>query len=240
MRIYLPENLDPGKSLLLDREFKKRLVRVMRLRPGDSLEVFAPGKHWECRVAEILPDGIKLEPVRELPSPPPPSLAICLGHALTRGEKFDWLVQKATELGVTEIIPLVTHRTIVKPDQIYPRLQRWNEIAEQAAGQSENAYPPDIYLPETPASFLQRKHDGLRLILLERAGVHSIKEVFDKIHGNRITVVVGPEGGWTPEESRAFTDAGFQSVSLGRRILRAETAGLAMLAIIQYQLGDLN
>ncbi len=240
MRIYLPENLDPGKPLLLGRDFKKRLIRVMRLRTGDSLEVFAPGKHWECCVTEILSDGIKLEPVQELPCPPPPPLRICLGHALTRGEKFDWLIQKATELGVAEIIPLITHRTVVKPAQTHPRLQRWNEIAEQAAGQSENAYPPAIYPPETLHSFLQRKHEGLRLVLLERTGGQPLKEPLGTLSANSITVVVGPEGGWTPSESRAFSDARFQSVSLGQRILKAETAGLAILAILQYQLGDFS
>jgi 16S rRNA (uracil1498-N3)-methyltransferase len=240
MRIYLPQDLSLRKALILDREHKKRLVRVMRLREGDSLEVFTPGKHWICRISRVLQDGIELEPVQLLPTPPAPKLRICLAQALIKGEKFDWLIQKATEVGVTEIIPLITQRTIVKLTRTDNRVQRWNEIAQQAAGQCENAFPATVHFPETLSVFLQRKSAGPRLLLQERSTTQLLKEFLRGVNENSITIIVGPEGGWAKEEISQMLNAGFQTVTLGSRILRAETAGLAMLTIIQYELGDLG
>ena len=209
MRIYLPEAIHPDKPFTLGRDFKKRLIRVMRLKPGDSIEVFTPGHRWICRLSQVLPDAVQLEPQQELPAAPTPRLKICLGQALMRGEKFDWVVQKATELGATEIIPLLTQRTVVKALHIENRWERWNEIAEQAAGQSENSYPPAIHFPERISDFLKRNPESLRLILHERIGALPLKQALLKDNVDSITFVVGPEGGWAPEELQAFESAGF-------------------------------
>lgn len=237
MRIYLPDDLSLHKTFLLGREHKKRLIRVMRLRAGDTLEVFTPGKHWICKITEIHPDGLELEPLEEKAIAELKGPKICLAQALIRNEKFEWLIQKATELGVHEIVPLITQRTRIKPTHMEGKLTRWNEIAEHAAGQSENSNPPTIHPPIHLTKFLQIPIPGDLLLLRERNQSGSLRETIRNLKSN-ITVVVGPEGGWAEEELQRLQDAGFRDVSLGRRILRAETAGLAMIAIIQYELGD--
>lgn len=237
MRIYLPDDLSLHKTFLLGRAHKKRIIRVMRLRAGDTLDVFTPGKHWICKILEIHPDGLKLEPVEEKAIVELPGPKICLAQALIRSEKFEWFIQKATELGVNEIIPLITQRTLIRPAHREDKLIRWNEIAAHAAGQSENSNPPTIHLPRNLTTFLQTLIPGNLLLLRERNRSGSLKETLRGLKGN-ITVVVGPEGGWAEEELQLLRDAGFQDVSLGRRILRAETAGLAMIAILQYEFGD--
>lgn len=240
-RIYLPITLTAGKPLVLDRNYKKRLTRVMRLGIGDTLEVFAGGGRFLCRIARIFSDGIELQAEQELPSPPRPKRRLILGQAIPKGERFDWLLQKATELGVAEIYPLLAERTIVHPENVEHKLQRWNEICEHAAEQSENAFPSLVYPPESLQQFLQHTPDGLKLILAERQPQpRPLADILSGSQDYSITYIVGPEGGWTPVEMDAAKSAGFMPVHLGARILRSETAGLAMAAILQYQLGDFS
>jgi 16S rRNA (uracil1498-N3)-methyltransferase len=238
MRIYLPDSLSIHQPLLLGRQHKKRLIRVMRLRTGDTLEVFTPGRQWSCQITKVFAEGVELVPMEEKILPELPGPRIRLAQALIRHEKFEWFIQKATELGVNEIFPLVTQHTVVKPVHVEEKLQRWNEIAQQAAGQSENAYPPIIYTPEHLESFLKRPSPENLLFLQERDASQTIKKVVRNLTGNSITAIVGPEGGWADQEIELLQQVGAKSISLGRRILRAETAGLALIAIIQYELGD--
>jgi 16S rRNA (uracil1498-N3)-methyltransferase len=236
MRLFLPEANWQNDTLFLDRDVKKRLVRVMRMRPGDRLEVATPQHHWECELQEIVADGVILKKLSELPSPPQNRLRLILGQAIPKGDRFEWLIQKATELGVSEIHPLITERTIVRSENSAKKVQRWNEIAAAAAEQSESDQPSIILPPETLNIFLKNISDGLKLLLHEREGAYSLKEILTKTYDiNSITFVVGPEGGWTKEEVTTLEQAGFQKVHLGSRILRSETAGLVLTAIIQYE-----
>ena len=223
----------------LNREYKKRLVKVMRLKAGDPLLVLTPGKKWDCKVQQILPDEITLEVVRENDAPAP-SLHLILGQAIPKGDRFEWLIQKATELGVAEIYPLITERTIVKPGQDSAKIQRWNEIAEHAAGQSENSLPATVHAPMNLQNFLDAPtHADLRLLLHERKEGVSLQESLrtqNNLH--RIMFIVGPEGGWTESETERFLEAGYHLIHLGPRVLRAETSGLVVATLLQYELGD--
>jgi 16S rRNA (uracil1498-N3)-methyltransferase len=222
----------------LDREYKKRLVKVMRLKSGDSLQVFTAGKRFECRVQQISPEEIELKVLQEFPVVPP-ALHLRLGQAIPKGDRFEWLIQKATEIGVTEIFPLITERTVVKPDHVAAKVQRWNEIAEQAAGQSENSYPTIIHAPQTLPSFLEQTSEpGLKLLLHERKDSRPLQRILTDHDINRITFVVGPEGGWTDGETERLISSGYEPLHLGPRILRAETSGLVLATLLQYELGD--
>lgn len=236
MRLFLREANWQNDTLSLNRDIKKRLVRVMRMRPGDPLEVATPQQRWECELKEILPDGVILKKLSDLPSPTHNRLRLILGQAIPKGDRFEWLIQKATELGVSEIYPLITERTIVRPENSTKKVQRWNEIASAAAEQSESDQPCLIWPPESLNVFLRRSFEGLKLLLHEREGAASLKEILSTFHyNNSITFVVGPEGGWTKEETTTSEVVGFQKVHLGSRILRSETAGLVLAAIIQYE-----
>lgn len=222
----------------LDREYKKRLVKVMRLKSGDSLQVFTSGKRFECRVQQISPEQIELKVLQEFPVVAP-ALHLRLGQAIPKGDRFEWLIQKATEIGVTEIFPLISERTIVKPDRVGGKVQRWNEIAEHAAGQSENSFPTIIHAPQTLPSFLEQPVEpGLKLLLHERHDSRPLRKILANCDTNRITFVVGPEGGWTEGETERFISFGYEPLHLGNRILRAETSGLVLATLLQYELGD--
>lgn len=222
----------------LDRDYRKRLVKVMRLKSGDSLEVFTSGKRFQCSVQQISPEEIELKVLNEFPVAAP-ALHLRLGQAIPKGDRFEWLIQKATEIGVTEIFPLITERTIVKPDNVAAKVQRWNEIAEHAAGQSENSFPTIIHSPQSLPSFLEQSVDpGLKLLLHERKNSSSLHQLLKGHNTNRITFVVGPEGGWTDKETELLINSRYLLLHLGPRILRAETSGLVLATLLQYELGD--
>ncbi len=237
MRLFLAQAKWQNDTLTLDRDIKKRLVRVMRMRPGDRLEIATPQQRWECELQEIIPDGVILKKISDLPFRTQNTLRLILGQAIPKGDRFEWLIQKATELGIAEIHPLITERTIVRPENSDKKVQRWNEIASAAAEQSESDQPCVVLQPEPLKIFLQRSFDGLKLILHEREGAVSLKELLNtkSYYNGSIIFMVGPEGGWTQEETTAIEEAGFQKVHLGSRILRSETAGLVLAAIIQYE-----
>jgi 16S rRNA (uracil1498-N3)-methyltransferase len=238
-KIYVTQQPEEG-IFRLDREQKKRLVKVMRLKTGDPLLVITSGNKWECRILQILPDEIDLQIVRRMETPPPPAIHLILAQAIPKGDRFEWLIQKSTELGVAEIFPLITERTVVKPGNITGKVQRWNEIAEQAAGQSENAFPCIIHPPEPLPSFLLKPiNSQLKLLLHERKDAIPLRRVLaNNSEAHRIIFVVGPEGGWTEAETEQMTASGYNRIHLGPRILRAETSGLVMATLLQYELGD--
>jgi 16S rRNA (uracil1498-N3)-methyltransferase len=240
VKIFVRESPSSSGLLHLDRNVKKRLIKVMRLHAGDGIAVYSDGKHYECRIEKILPDAIELRVVKELPKAFTTGLHVVIAQAIPKGDRFEWLIQKATELGAAEIFPLFTARTVVKPTNLPARLQRWNEIAEHAAGQSENIYPPVIHAAATLEEFLANKPSGMKLLLHERESAHDLRSAIELHSGEPITIAVGPEGGWTREETDDLVEAGYRKVHLGNRILRADTAGLALLAILQYELGELG
>jgi 16S rRNA (uracil1498-N3)-methyltransferase len=239
-KIYLRKLDATDGTLRLGREHRKKLVRVLRLGAGDPVEILSPGRRAEYRIAAVQPEEIELERVREMEAPPEPRCRLILAQAIPKGDRFDWLIQKATELGVAEIHPLITERTIVRPDDPEGRMQRWNEIAASAAAQCEGAFPAWIHPPVPLGEFLEVEQPGVRILLHEREGYFSLHSLLDNVRDSRITFVVGPEGGWSPEETAALTRAGYARVQLGRRVLRSETAGLVLAAILQYCCGDFS
>ena len=240
VKIFVRESPSPSGVLHLDRNLKKRLIKVMRLHAGDTVAVYSDGKRYECRIEKVLPDSIDLQVIRQLREAQTGGLQIAIAQAIPKGDKFEWLIQKATELGAAEIFPLFTTRTVVKSANLIAKLQRWNEIAEHAAGQSENLYPPVIHPAATLNEFLANEPSGMKLLLHERESANDLRSAIEHHAGERITIAVGPEGGWTAEETANLVHAGFCKIHLGDRILRAETAGLALLAILQYELGELG
>lgn len=229
-----------GDRLVFDHDVKKRLVRVMRLNVGDELEVVTAGKRWRCTLETVAGQSAVAVIQQELPAVAP-GLRITLGQAVPKGDRFEWLIEKATEIGIGEIIPLITERTIARPPGSDNKLARWNKIADQAAGQSENPYPTVIHPPAALSAFLQSAEAPLKLLLHEREGAEALQDLVrpaaDGIMDSTI-IVVGPEGGWTQAETEAILASGYHCVRLGPRVLRSETAGLVLAAILQYELGD--
>lgn len=180
--------------------------------------------------------------VRKEPTPARPTVTIA--QALLKGDRMDWAIQKATELGAAAIVPLLTTHTIVRPRSTRTPIQqqRWQRIALEAAQQAERREIPAIHPPiDAPEFFRSHPPADLSLILRERDPGQSLATMIlpDRIDGH-VILAVGPEGGWTREELRSAGDCEFIPVTLGARILRADTATLAALSVLQSRLGELG
>lgn len=240
IRIHTDLPLDPGQELSLPTQAGEHVARVLRLTPGDPLTLFnGDGNDYP---ASILTVGkrevmVRIESRQALHNESP--LPLTLAQGVARGEKMDLIVQKATELGVVRIVPLLTERSEVKLDaaRAEKRLAHWRAVAASACEQSGRARLPEIVpaLPLTTWLGSLEKDGALRLALLPDASRTSRDLRFTASGG---LLVVGPEGGLGERDIDALTAAGFDGLRLGPRILRTETAGLAALAALQALHGD--
>jgi 16S rRNA (uracil1498-N3)-methyltransferase len=220
----------------------RHLRSVLRLGPGDRIFVFdGIGNEFEGVVKEFGKETVRIDELRQVePARPESPLRITLAVSLLKGDKFDLVVQKTTELGVAGIIPLETERAEVRlrdERDTHKRVQRWQRIALEAAKQSGRALVPNICPPQTFHS-LSEDMGGMRLFFSERDGV-SLAEVIEEKPGT-VTAIVGPEGGWTDDEIMKAREMGYQIVTLGGRVLRAETAAIAVAVLLQHVFGDLR
>lgn len=245
-RIYFPRMLEPGEDVELPAEPSRYLRNVLRLRAGDAVTLF-DGKGFEYGTVITEPGGrrtrLKVGEKKRIVEEPAPR--ITLAQALPRGAKLEWIIQKATELGVARMIPFTSGRSIpkIQEDRREQKLVRWRKIASEAAERCGRADVPEIpgilsfeqALGEAAAS-------SLRVIFWEAETERSLREVLTDHNGDvsDVFAAVGPEGGFTPSEIDGARAAGFVTASLGSRVLRVETAALAVLAILQYALGGLH
>jgi 16S rRNA (uracil1498-N3)-methyltransferase len=227
----------------------RHLRDVLRLRPGDEVYVFdGIGKEFHCSIEESHREAAQLKIINEVePARPESPLRLTLAVALLKGEKFDLVVQKATELGAARILPVLTaHADIRLRDEsdAAKRVARWQRIALEAAKQSGRAAVPDVDSPVSFAALIQpatADSAPVRLMFSERDG-QSLSETRKNFPSDLVslTALVGSEGGWADEEISSARDAGWFVVTLGGRTLRAETAAIAVAALIQHLFGDLS
>ena len=226
-----------NSSITLDNDESHHLARVLRLLPGAVVFVFdGTGNEYECKIAQVSKSKTELNVIAQLSNEVESPLQLTLGQALIKSDKFDWVVQKATELGVTRIVPLITeHSEFRKADGREQRLQRWRRIALEATKQCGRRKLPEISDVQNFQQFCEQQIAGQRLIFSERGG----SGIASLAAAATISIAIGPEGGWSKAEIDLANAQGFIALSLGNRILRTETAALAALALVQYQLGDL-
>lgn len=240
IRIHLDQPLAVAAELNLPAQAAEHVARVLRMSPGDPLTVFNGDGHDYAAV--ILAVGkrelsVRIESKQLLCNESP--LRLTLAQGVARGEKMDLIVQKATELGVARIVPLLTERSEVKLDatRAEKRLAHWRAVVASACEQSGRARVPEVAPAMPLAAWLDGLADdgALRLALLPEAGRASRELRFAAAGG---LLVVGPEGGLGERDVAALGAAGFEGLRLGPRILRTETAGLAALAALQALHGD--
>lgn len=232
-----PSAFNFGKrAVTLTADEARHLREVLRLKPGDEVSVFdGEGKEFRARVAQARREFAELDLDEEIPPARPESpLQITLAVALLKGEKFDLVVQKATELGVNKLVPLVTRYADIKlrdESDANKRVARWQRISLEAAKQSGRAVVPEVSLPVT----LDSLFNDTCLLFSERGG-HGLTQ----IETDAVTAIIGSEGGWSDEELDEARAAGVHIVTLGGRILRAETAAITATALLQHRFGDLK
>ncbi len=211
------------------------LVDVLRLEPGAPVEVFdGRGGEWE---ATFTGAELRLGPRREAP---PPAAVVWVAFALAKGERLDWVIQKATELGAARLVPWRAERSVVRLEgaRAHERVVRWRRIAAEAARQSGRSDVPDVALADGLAGALEVPPGFARLAFHPEAGVPFAEAVVRGAAG--YLAVIGPEGGLSDREVRECEEAGCRLVALGPRVLRAETAAIAAAALLQHFAGDLG
>lgn len=238
-RVYVDLPLRTGLELTLPEAAAAHLTRVLRLEPGDACMLFnGDGRDYTARLVTVgkrevraaIDGAVAVE--RESP------LRTGLLQGIARGEKMDLILQKSTELGVSEIRPLWSQRSEVKLDEArtLKRLAHWRGVVVAACEQSGRARVPGVIAPVPLAAALAALPEGGTRLLLDPDGDVSIRTL--EPAAGTLWLAVGPEGGWSPADREQLRAAGFSGVRLGPRILRTETAGLAALAAVQAMLGD--
>jgi 16S rRNA (uracil1498-N3)-methyltransferase len=239
-RVYVDAALDPGAHLTLTGGAAGHLTRVLRLRPTAALTLFnGRGGEYRASIERIAGSEVTVavgehEPIeRESPFP------LTLAQGVSRGERMDLVVQKATELGVARLVPVLTERSIVRLDeeQSDRKSSHWRAIAVAACEQCGRNRLPEVALPMRLREFLRHSPGGDTRLLLSPEATRRIEDV--PRPGNGATVLIGPEGGLAEEEQQDALVAGFTAVRLGPRVLRTETAAIAALTLLQREFGDL-
>lgn len=229
--------LVPGQQLELPAELQKHLRRVLRLADGAELVLF-DGRGHEAQAR--LGVGASAE-ILSVSQAPPPAVELTLIQGIAKGEKLDLVLQKGTELGVTHFLLTEMERSVgrLKADRLGGRLERWQKIVQEAARQSGQPYLPQVEYCANLAGAIGVADAELKLLLWEE-GHLPLTEQLTQVTPGSVSVIVGPEGGVTKAEAQAALAAGFLAVRLGPRILRTETAGLAIMSVLQYLYGDLG
>ena len=239
-RVYVQATPKAGERFVIGGDAASHLARVLRLTAGDSLVLFdGRGNEYPARIAELRKSAVSVEvleqraPQRESPLP------VTLAQGLCRGERMDFVIQKATELGVARIIPVLSERTVVRLDaaRAHARLQHWRAVAISACEQCGRNQLPEITEPVGIPQLAATLPAGGERLLLSPLGTTSLAEIAHARAG--IIVLIGPEGGLAESEEQLCVRSGFRMIRLGPRILRTETAALAALAVLQARWGDL-
>ena len=232
------------EAVIEDRSEIKHISKVLRLGTGDRVTLFdGEGKEYPARINRLSSDRVSFALLEEPTSTTKESsLRIILGMALLKSSRFEWLLQKTTELGVSEIVPFYSRRVVPRweESQARTRQTRWEKIVSEAARQCGRAQIPPIHMPRPFEEILGTGFDGARKIFIwEREETRSLKDALEK-SSPAVFAVVGPEGGFSEQEAAQAQESGFRPVRLGPRILRAETAGVIIVGFLQFLLGDLQ
>lgn len=237
--------VDPGSvtppTISITGDLLHHLRSSLRVQSGDILILNdGYGTRYRVEVTRITSLAIDSRIIHRQTDPTHRSAPIVLGQTLIKGDKMDWVIQKATELGVAAIAPIQSAHSVIKlnPDRLEHQRSRWERIARDAAQQSERWTIPTIADPVSLAEICRQYASApLKSILMERSSGPSLATVsLPPESQDPIVVLVGPEGGWTQDEQRLAQEQGFLSLTLGPRILRAETAAIAALSILQSRL----
>ncbi|MEN6318681.1 MAG: 16S rRNA (uracil(1498)-N(3))-methyltransferase [Syntrophaceae bacterium] len=242
-RLYFPGGMGENNYCKLGEEHLRYVKSVLRMKKGDRLILFdGAGWEYETVIQAFSSDGITVN-VLHKEKVPDKRIIITLFQALPKAGKMDFIVQKATELGADRIIPFLSSRSIpqLTAEKATLKISRWNTIAAEAAKQCGRADIPEISdILSFNKMLAYPEREGLKIFFWEEESEKGIKDVLHNTKHEmieRIAVVIGPEGGFTKEEVSNAVEMGFISVSLGRNILKVETAALTILSIIQYEKG---
>mgnify|MGYP000959794119 CR=1 FL=1 len=233
-----------GTALTLTGELCHHLRASLRVKSGEVLRLTDEHRQrYEVRVSAVAPQALTAEILESRPGPIDTSPRVILAQVILKGDHMDWVVQKASELGVKAVLPLISRHGVVRPqpERVAAQVARWQRIATEAAQQSEQWQPPQVLEPLEVRRFFSGHQATTALLLAERQNAVGLANVpLPALPTDTITVIVGPEGGWAEEELSQAVDGQCLAVSLGEHIHRADTAAVTALSIVQSRLGRLG
>lgn len=246
-RFYIAPPALGSDQVELDAALSHRLTKVLRLRPGAEVLLFdGSGIEANVRLDDISGRVVTASVLGRHDAPVEPHVKLHLYQSITKGERFDWLLEKGTEIGVARFVPIIAARAVVKTSGEGNRLDRWRRIVVEAAEQCGRGAVPVVEPPVAFANALAAA-PGVLLIPYEEAGADSLtiaaalRDEIDAVFAlGEISIFIGPEGGWEPDEVDAATSAGARAITLGERVLRSETAGLVAATLALHALGELG
>ena len=235
-RRWIAEHWDEATATIVGAQ-AEHMARVLRAQPGMRSDVVAGGHVFHAEVAAVSPQEVRFNLMAELEADP--ALPVTLVLSVYKFDAMEWALEKATELGVAAVAPVIARRTEKHLAQAAAkRVERWRRIVHEASQQARRSDVPLIYEPVRLAARVRAASDGTRIVLAEQERTttlrHALDEAMDAAAEEMpaLTVAIGPEGGWAPDEEALFDANGWKAASLGPRILRAETAAIAALAVI--------
>jgi 16S rRNA (uracil1498-N3)-methyltransferase len=240
-RFHVPEAA-PGALVHLPEHVAHHAREVLRLRAGATVRVFdGRGSEFLAVLERVTRNGVEARLGHAVDPRPEPELRVVLALSPLRGDRMEWVLQKATELGVAEIRPVITARTdaAARPALHGSRQQRWERVVSGAAEQCGRAVVPEVVPTTTLTALLAQPLEAMKLLLLERPGLPPLA-ARSAPESAVVLLLLGPAGGFEDAESERIAAAGFAAVSLGPRILRAETAAVVAVAATQLLWGDLS
>lgn len=242
-RFYADGNCVPDGQAFLSPEDTGHALRVLRMRPGDPLELLCGEKRFSALLGELSGDRLTAAVLKELPSAEP-KLKVTLYQGLPKADKMELIVQKATEAGIFSVVPVLMERCVSRPDakDSVKKRERWQKIVREAGKQSGRSMIPEVTLPVRLSDLpdLFRAHDAVIVPWEDQDGYGP--KAFSAEHPEirSLGIVIGPEGGIDAKEIAVLTAAGCIPVTLGPRILRTETAGLAALCAMMCLYGEME
>lgn len=235
-RRWIAEQWDEATAIIHGAQ-AEHMVRVLRAQPGMEADVVAGGHVFHAQVAAVSPAEVRFNLIAEIQADP--ALPVTLAMAVYKFDRMEWAIEKATELGVAGFAPMIARRTEKHlAAAANKRVERWRRIVHEAAQQSRRSDVPIIHEPAPLASVVRAASGATRIVLAEQERTTTLRQAIEEVataaRGEMPTleIAIGPEGGWAPEEEALFDANGWRAVSLGPRILRAETAAIAALAVV--------
>jgi len=235
-RRWIAEHWDEATATISGAQ-AEHMARVLRAQPGMEADVVAGGHVFHAQVAAVSPAEVRFNLIAEIQADP--ALPVTLVLAVYKFDRMEWAIEKATELGVAAIAPIIARRTEKHlAAAANKRVERWRRIVHEAAQQSRRSDVPLIHEPAPLASLVRAASQSTRIVLAEQERTTTLRNAIEEAAAAAenemptLEIAIGPEGGWAPEEEALFDANGWRAVSLGPRILRAETAAIAALAVV--------
>ena len=242
-RFYADPELSDGRCFVLTPEDARHAVKVLRLHPGEEAEIILRGERYLSCITEMTGQLVRLEPLSKLPSTEP-QLSVTLFQGVPKGDKMDWIIQKNVEIGVFRIVPVLFSRCVVRlgGQDAARKQERWQKIAREAGKQSGRCRIPEVCAPVSvsalPALFASCERVAVPWEECAEGSPLSFAKRYPSL--SSLGIVIGPEGGITPEEIRLMSQNGCEPITLGKRILRTETAGLVSLSVFFGLYGEME